>query len=277
MATRKTGKQRIKPSSKKTFGKRERVPVSIIFWVIFFIILIVSIFTLIPLVRRAQDDFAINRRNVREQPQEPAVIEQIEPERTETVQPPRQERVDETRLPDPPPENIPETRPDLPEPGETENIPVLPVQPAVQPPALPPAETRDRAVYFMQLDADGNILHPVRVNRNLRVSPSPLRDSLEALLAGPTAEEQRRGLESFVPQRSRILDVEIRGNTARINFNEEFQYNILGREGSAAQIRQIVWTATEFPNVQNVQILIEGERIDFLSEGINIANPIGRQ
>jgi len=128
----------------------------------------------------------------------------------------------------------------------------------------------------MQLDKERNILHPVKVNRRLAVSSSPLHDSLNALLAGPTADEKRRGLESFLEQKSKILSVQIRGNTAYINFNDDFQYHSLTREGIQAQLKQVVWTATEFPNVHNVQILIEGQRVDFISEGINIGNPIGR-
>jgi spore germination protein GerM len=120
-------------------------------------------------------------------------------------------------------------------------------------------------------------LRPVKVIRKLRVSTSPLLDSLNALFAGATAEERRTGLESFIPQNSRILSVRIEGNTALISFNEEFQYNPLGREGGEAQLRQIVWTATEFPNIHNVQILINGKKVDFLGEHINVADPIGRQ
>jgi spore germination protein GerM len=101
-------------------------------------------------------------------------------------------------------------------------------------------------------------------------------DALNALLQGPTAEEQRRGMVSLIPPGSRILSATVRGDTAYISFSEEFQYNTYGVEGYAAQLKQIVWTATEFPNVRTVQILIEGRRVDYLGEGIWIGGPIGR-
>jgi spore germination protein GerM len=101
-------------------------------------------------------------------------------------------------------------------------------------------------------------------------------DALGALLAGPTAEEQRRELRSFIPEGTRILSATVRGGTAYISFSEEFQYNTYGVEGYAAQLRQIVWTATEFANVTDVQILIEGRRVDYLGEGIWIGSPLGR-
>jgi spore germination protein GerM len=101
-------------------------------------------------------------------------------------------------------------------------------------------------------------------------------DALTALLQGPTTEEQRRGLVSLIPAGSRILSATVRGNTAYISFSEEFQYNTYGVEGYAAQLKQVVWTATEFSTVQDVQILIEGRRVDYLGEGIWIGSPLSR-
>jgi spore germination protein GerM len=103
-----------------------------------------------------------------------------------------------------------------------------------------------------------------------------MQDSLNALLAGPSAEEKRRGLLSLIPANTRILSATVRGSTAYISFSEEFQYNTYGVEGYAAQLNQIVWTVTEFPNIQDVQILIEGRRVDYLGEGIWIGSPIRR-
>ena len=101
-------------------------------------------------------------------------------------------------------------------------------------------------------------------------------DSLNSLLAGPNADEKRRGLMSLIPANTKIISATVRGNTAYINFNDEFLFNTYGVEGYAAQIRQIVWTATEFSNVSDVQILIEGRRIDYLGEGIWIGSPLSR-
>jgi spore germination protein GerM len=101
-------------------------------------------------------------------------------------------------------------------------------------------------------------------------------DVLRALLQGPSAEEQRRDLISLIPQGTRILSATVRGDTAYISFSEEFQFNTYGVEGYAAQLRQIVWTVTEFSTVTDVQILIEGRRVDYLGEGIWIGSPVNR-
>ena len=235
------------------------MPVSVILWVLFFIALIVIIFALMPAAKRTWIDFSENRNAPDTQAAEQPSGE------SGTSQPQQDFSVTENRPHETPVENTP--------PAEQATGSPIAEQPA-QPPAV---ETRDRVVYFMQLDRDGNILHPVKVSRRLPVSTSPLQDSLNALFAGPTAEEKDRRLETFLPEGSKILSIEIRGNTAFINCNEEFQYNPFGTEGIDAQLQQVVWTATEFPNVRNVQFLIEGKRIVFLNEGINIENPIGRQ
>ena len=138
------------------------------------------------------------------------------------------------------------------------------------------AEIRERHIYFTQVERDGQIL-PSRVSRNLEVSNYPMQDALNALLAGPSAEELDRGIISLIPENTRVLSAFVRGNTAYISFSDEFQFNTYGVEGYTAQVREVVRTVTEFPTVRDVQILIEGRRIDFLGEGIWIGSPIDRQ
>jgi len=137
-------------------------------------------------------------------------------------------------------------------------------------------QTRDRAIYFANVGGDGQILH-AKVTRKIPVSDSPMQDALNVLLAGPTMEELNRGLINLVPKNTRILSATVRGNTAYISFSEDFLFNTFGVEGYVAQLRQIVWTVTEFQNVKDVQILIEGRRMDYLGEGIWIGSPISRQ
>ena len=137
-------------------------------------------------------------------------------------------------------------------------------------------ELRDRALYFVQIDRGGSILR-VKVDRRLPVSNSPLIDVIQALIAGPNVNERNRELISLIPPATQLISATIRGNTAYINFSEDFLYNTYGVEGYAGQLRQVVFTATEFPNVRDVQILIEGRRIDYLGEGVWIGSPLSRE
>jgi spore germination protein GerM len=140
---------------------------------------------------------------------------------------------------------------------------------------MPAPPTRERALYFTQVDREGTILR-VKAPRALPVSDAPMADSLAALIGGPNTDEQRRGLISLIPRETRILNATVRGSTAYISLSEDFQLNTHGVEGYAASLRQIVWTVTEFSNVEDVQILIEGRRVDYLGEGIWIGSPLDR-
>jgi spore germination protein GerM len=134
----------------------------------------------------------------------------------------------------------------------------------------------EQTLYFIRVEDDGTILRS-KTTRRIPVSGTPLQDTLRVLIAGPGAEEERQGVISLIPPDTRILSAVIEGSTARLNFSEEFQYNTAGMEGFAAQLTQIIWTATEFPNVKNVQILIEGNRVDHLGEGLPVWGPLDRQ
>ncbi|MDR3249103.1 MAG: GerMN domain-containing protein [Treponema sp.] len=128
----------------------------------------------------------------------------------------------------------------------------------------------------MQVDDDGEILRN-KVTRRIPISGTPLLDTLNALIDGPSPAEERRKLRSFIRPGTKVLGAAIEGTTARINFSDDFQINESGMDGFIAQLVQVIWTATEFPNVRNVQILIEGNRIDHLGEGVPIWSPLNRQ
>ena len=150
-------------------------------------------------------------------------------------------------------------------------------QTQTQPPlAESTAQTRERSVYFTHIDKDGQILQS-KVTRRIPVSETPMQDVLNIMFAGPSADEINRGILNLIPGNTRLLSATVRGSTAYISFSEDFLFNTFGVEGYVAQLRQVVWTVTEFPNVNDVQILVDGRRIDYLGEGIYIGSPISRQ
>jgi spore germination protein GerM len=256
-------------------GKPRWFQAAVIFWLVF-IIVIAGIFLAKKDVIENNFRLFMNRLssqpNREEVPQaekdEGDIIEETADEQkpVSTVNEPAPQLLDpksETQKP------VVETRPPAPEKPAVK-------QPAPQKPAQKPVETRDRNVYFTQVDNDSKIISS-RVSRKIAVSDTPLHDSINVLLAGPTAEERDRGIASLIPPKTRLLTAIVRGSTAYVSFSEDFIFNTYGVEGFIAQIREIVWTATEFPTVDDVQILIEGRRVDYLGEGIWIGSPINRQ
>jgi spore germination protein GerM len=143
------------------------------------------------------------------------------------------------------------------------------------PPQTPLEKTRTVALYFVQIHDDGSI-STQRVKRTIPLSDSPMQDTLEILLEGPTESELRANLLSLIPSGTKLRGVSVRGSTAIVDFNDAFGYNRYGKEGYIAQLKQIVYTLTEFQNIKDVQFLIEGKTRAFLSEGVALDTPLSR-
>ena len=160
-----------------------------------------------------------------------------------------------------------------------QNQPVQETKPAVTLPTGPVEQlkkTRVVSLYFIRVEDDGTIVRH-EIKRTIEVSDSPLTDALNALLRGPGPDELANNLITLIPPGTKLLSVQVRGSTAIINFSEEFMYNRYGVEGYAGQLKQVVYTATSFPTVKDVQILIEGKRYEYLGgEGVYIGKPISR-
>lgn len=145
---------------------------------------------------------------------------------------------------------------------------------AKQPPALEQA-VRERTIYFVKVDSAG-FVYPELVKRQVTANDSPLVTTLNILLLGPNLEEKRKGFITLVPEGTRVLNAAVERGIARINFNENFMFNSFGVEGYIAQLKQIIWTATEFVNISEVQITIDGKKVEYLGETIPIDRPLSR-
>ena len=143
-------------------------------------------------------------------------------------------------------------------------------------PTREPTRMRQSRLFFISVTEDGQI-DMKGVIRAVEYVDAPLTATLAALLQGPTTAEVNQGLISLISQQTQINSVYIEGATAYIDFNEAFRFNSLGKEGMIAELKQVVYTATEFPTVKTVQILVEGEVSKYLGpEGVAIGKPLSR-
>jgi len=134
-----------------------------------------------------------------------------------------------------------------------------------------PAATTNAKLFFVQVDADGNV-NRKSVVRQIPKSDSPLTDTIKALLAGPLDSEKSM---SLIPPGTRLLSATVRNGIAALNFSEEFEFNSIGADGYRGQLMQIVFTATEFATVESVQFLIEGQRKEYIGSGEDVWMWIG--
>ena len=141
-----------------------------------------------------------------------------------------------------------------------------------------PEQTTKAALYFISVNEEGDII-PIRVFRQTKRSAAPMTQSINLLLKGVTDTELEDGLLNLIPPNSVLLSASIKNEIAYLNFNEEFRFNPLGQEGIAAQIKQIVYSVTEFDTITQVQFMVDGQTIDYLNSESNIylGRPIGRE
>ena len=215
-------------------------------------------------------------------------------EAEKTVQPVKPEKTEVTLKPAEKTESKPkpeEKRPESPkterksEAKETQSVaktesPSQKVHPKVEPKAEPkaapqlPANTTKAKICFVAIDSEGPVVRKI-VSRTVH-KDSPMGDALNQLLQGPSSGEASTGCRSLIPAGTRLLSASIKNGVAILNFSEEFQFNQFGAEGSLAQLMQVVYTATEFSTVKSVQIMIEGQKKDYLTEGVWIGSPLNR-
>jgi spore germination protein GerM len=140
-----------------------------------------------------------------------------------------------------------------------------------------PGRTRQARLFFIAVKPDGGI-QMKSVIRPVKYTDAPLTSTLQALLAGPTPAEVNQGLMSLVAPEARLRRAQVKDGTAYLDFSEAFRFNSLGKEGLSAQLRQVVYSATEFSTVKRVQILLEGKTSEYLGpEGLYIGKPLSRQ
>ena len=132
------------------------------------------------------------------------------------------------------------------------------------------------SIFFVRVTSDGSI-ELLSVKRNIQLYETPLTDSVKALLSGPTIAELNSGLISLIPKEVTFNRIYVEKAVAYIDLSENFRFNRFGLEGLKAQLQQLVFTATEFPSVEYVQIILDGKKVDYLdSEGLFIGRPLER-
>lgn len=95
-------------------------------------------------------------------------------------------------------------------------------------------------------------------------APAVARGAMEALLSGPDDFEAGLGMTSAVPTGTELLGVSITAGDARVDLSGDFASGG-GSLSMQMRVAQVVFTLTQFPTVDRVTILLDGEEA---TEGI---------
>lgn len=95
--------------------------------------------------------------------------------------------------------------------------------------------------------------------------------TIKALINGPKGSELSRTL----PTGTELLDLNIKDGIARANFSEELQVNHWGGSlGESLTVYSIVNTLTQFDEINAVEILINGKKIESLVGHLDLTRPV---
>jgi hypothetical protein len=103
--------------------------------------------------------------------------------------------------------------------------------------------------------------------------PALLRGALTALLAGPTSTERAAGITTTIPAGTRLLDVALSDGLATVDLSDEYASGG-GSLSMFARITEVVFSATQFSNVERVVFWMNGAPVEMLGgEGIILDEP----
>jgi spore germination protein GerM len=113
------------------------------------------------------------------------------------------------------------------------------------------------------------------VERSVPYSPAVATAAMNALLAGPTLEEQATwpAISTAIPAGTKLLGLTIEGGIAKVDLSKEFESGG-GTFSVTARLAQVVYTLTQFPSVTGVEFYVEGQKVEmFSSEGLILDGP----
>ncbi|MBW5410107.1 hypothetical protein E6A50_06975, partial [Brachyspira hampsonii] len=119
-------------------------------------------------------------------------------------------------------------------------------------------ENSNEGIYLVEYSESTGAITLIFRERKFN-NKSSVEEAIKELLIGATDEENNRNIISCIPKDTKLLDIFIENNTVYLNFNENFEFNPLGNEGTMVQIYQLVYTATQFEGIDNVIFLINGQ------------------
>ncbi|MCS7208095.1 MAG: GerMN domain-containing protein [Fimbriimonadales bacterium] len=132
------------------------------------------------------------------------------------------------------------------------------------PPPAPPKPPSEAKIYIPRVDAQGE---PRYEAKSVRIS-SPQTAYEEVF-------EQLVRQSDVFPSGTRLLSATAQGSTLQLNFSRELVENFAG--GSAFEaplINAITRTAGSFPDIERVQILVEGKPVETLGGHIDISQAL---
>ena len=115
------------------------------------------------------------------------------------------------------------------------------------------------------------------VHREVPRTVAVLRAAIEELLRGITFTDASYGLSTAIPAETELRGVDLADGTATIDLSSAFESGG-GSLSMMARMAQLVFTATQFPTVERVELWLDGEPVEWIGgEGLIVVPPQTRR
>ena len=135
-----------------------------------------------------------------------------------------------------------------------------PPPPAPKPRAKAPSpDVKKVKVYQVAVESNEAKLRPIE--KELQADKNPAEEALRALIG----QGDQGDLANPIPKGTRLLGFKVRKGLATVNLSREFRDNFAGgSEAEGLTIGAILRTLAQFPEIKQVQFLVEGKPLDTL-------------
>ena len=113
------------------------------------------------------------------------------------------------------------------------------------------------------------------IERTLPYTQAVATAAINALLAGPTAEEQATwpAISTAIPAGTTLNGITVAGGVAKVDLSSEFESGG-GTFSVTARLAQVVYTLDQFPTVDAVEFYLDGVKVEMFSgEGLILDGP----
>lgn len=134
-------------------------------------------------------------------------------------------------------------------------------------------QTAEVTLYFGRMTAKDFFLVPEK--RSVSKVEGLPKAALEELIRGPLPGS---GLERLIPEGTKLRSLKVRDGIAYPDFSEEIRSKFPG--GSRREellVYSVVNTLTQFPEIREVQFLIEGKKADTIGGHMGIDEPLTKE
>lgn len=125
-------------------------------------------------------------------------------------------------------------------------------------------------VYFTSLTLDGKAYY-VPITRLIEPSDHPVQSAMEQLIKGP---QDTKLLNKVATDATEITSIALNGDTAEVSLNDSMWAE--GDQIPSDLLKSVVLTLTELPNIEKVQVRINGNTDIVGNDGIDYSQPVSR-